>query len=147
MRLSRRCKAASLIMAAMLLPACASVEEPETAETGGSVLTTNKQTGLARIILERPAVKRLALEAAPIRDQGRANGSQKVMPYAALLYGPKGETFTYTRADFTTFDHAPLKIARIEGNWVFLKEGPPAGTKVVTQGGPVLWGVETGIDQ
>jgi hypothetical protein len=44
------------------------------------------------------------------------------------------------------FEHARIKVGRSVGDRVFLLNGPDAGTEVVTQGGSLLWGVETQID-
>jgi hypothetical protein len=146
MRKSQRLIAGPLAGFVLLLSACATVPEEETAGGGGAEVKT--EGGVVQITLTEDAADRLGMESAPIRNAGKGAGkSNSVMPYAALLYGPTGEPFTYTNADALTFEHAPLEVERIDGNRVFLRDGPPPGTEVVTQGGAELWGAETGIDE
>jgi hypothetical protein len=140
MRHSPRWIAGSLIASVVLLSACATVEEPSASETGGSEI--NK---LGQVVLETEAETNLDIQTAPVRKAAR--GSQLVVPYAAVVYGADGETWTYMSPEPQTFERAPILIDRIDGGKAFLSEGPRPGTQVVTQGAPELLGVEIGIDQ
>jgi hypothetical protein len=70
---------------------------------------------------------------------------RKVVPYAAVMYGPHGETLVYTNPEPLTFIRQPIAIDYIDGDQVVLSEGPSAGTKVVTVGVAELYGAESGV--
>jgi hypothetical protein len=95
--------------------------------------------------MEAAAVERLDIQSTLVRKAAR--GSQLVIPYAAVVYGPSGDTWTYTRPESLIFERADILIDRIDGQRAFLSEGPRPGTQVVTQGAPELLGVEIGIDE
>lgn len=139
MRQSPRRIAGSLIACVALLSACATVEEPSAAETGGYTYDGKK------VVLEAEAEKNLDILTAPVRQAAR--GSQLVIPYAAVVYGADGKTWAYENPESLTFQRAPILIDRIDGGKAFLSDGPRPGTQVVTQGAPELLGAEIGIDQ
>ena len=68
------------------------------------------------------------------------------MPYAALLYDTDGRAWAYTSPEPLIFVRSRLTIERIEAQNVFLLNGPPPGTSVVTVGAAELFGTELGID-
>jgi hypothetical protein len=70
---------------------------------------------------------------------------RKIVPYAAVIYGPRGETWVYTNPEPLTFIRNPIVIDYIEGDQVVLSDGPPPGTKVVTVGAAELYGTESGV--
>lgn len=70
---------------------------------------------------------------------------QKVIPYASVVFGLKGETWVYTSPAELTFIRDAVKIDYIEGDQAVLVEGPAKGTKVVTAGVAELFGIEFGI--
>jgi hypothetical protein len=72
---------------------------------------------------------------------------QKIVPFAALLYGVHGETWVYTNPEPLVFVRAPVTVDYIEDDLAFLSEGPPVGTQVVTVGGSLLYGAETGVSK
>jgi hypothetical protein len=141
MRQSPRWIAGSLIASVMLLSACTTIEEPSAAETGGSEYDPTK----GQVTLEAEAMERLDIQSTPVRKAPR--GSQLIVPYAAVVYGADGETWTYTSPQSLTFERASIVVERIDGGQAFLSDGPRPGTQVVTQGAPELLGVEIGIDQ
>jgi hypothetical protein len=148
MRHSRRLMVGPLVIFVLLLSACSQVAEEDTAGHGGARIEAIEGSDLVRVIMTESAVERLGMETAAVRDAGKSAGaSQTMIPYGALFYGPSGETWTYTTPEPRTFERALIRVDRIEGNKVFLSEGPPSGTQVVTQGAAELFGVETGIDQ
>jgi hypothetical protein len=67
------------------------------------------------------------------------------VPYAAVLYGLRGETWTYARTEPLVFVRQPITVDYIQGDLAVLTDGPAAGTAVVTVGGAELFGIETGI--
>jgi hypothetical protein len=62
-----------------------------------------------------------------------------------VVYGLKGETWAYTSPAPLTFVRQLITIDHIDGDDVFLVDGPAAGTAVVTVGVPELYGTDTGI--
>jgi hypothetical protein len=136
---SPRWIAGSVIASVVLLSACATVEEESTAGTGGATYD-GKQ-----VVMEAEAMERLDIRTTSV--QNAARGSQLVIPYAAVVYGADGETWTYESPRSRTFQRATILIDRIDGGKAFLSDGPRPGTQVVTQGAPELLGVEIGIDQ
>jgi hypothetical protein len=90
------------------------------------------------VILTEKAAQRLDIQTAPI-------GAGNVIPYAAVLYGLNGETWTYTNPEPLVFVRQSIVIDRIEGDSAFLSEGPDTGTAVVIIGAAELYGAEVGV--
>jgi hypothetical protein len=67
---------------------------------------------------------------------------QRIIPYAAVLYDPHGNTWTYTNPEPLVFVRHRIDVEFIEGDRAVLREGPAAGTAVVTAGAAELFGVE-----
>jgi hypothetical protein len=72
---------------------------------------------------------------------------QKVVPYSAVFYDTRGNTWTYTNPEPLVFIRHRVEVESIEGNRAVLSEGPAIGTKVVTAGAPELLGVEQKFGQ
>ena len=70
---------------------------------------------------------------------------RKIIPYAAVLYDAKGQTWVYTNPEQLVFTRQPIHIDTIMGDEAFLVDGPPVGTAVVTVGGAELYGTEFGV--
>ena len=71
-----------------------------------------------------------------------------VVPYSAVIYGLRGETWAYTRnpgPESLTFTRHPITVDKIDGGLAILAEGPPIGTDVVTVGAQMLYGTDTGV--
>jgi hypothetical protein len=72
------------------------------------------------------------------------NGTpKKVIPLSAVIYSADGKAWTYTVLEPLTFVRHPIEIDYATGDRAVLKEGPAAGTPIVTRGAAELWGVET----
>ena len=69
----------------------------------------------------------------------------RVVPYAAVLYDAKGDTWVYTNPNPLTFVRHAIHIDYIEGDLAVLSDGPASGTAVVMVGAAELFGTETGI--
>lgn len=65
-----------------------------------------------------------------------------VAPYSALIYDKHGGTWVYVAEAPDTFLRHKVEVEFIDGDGVYLLEGPPAGTKVVTVGAAELLGTE-----
>jgi hypothetical protein len=71
-----------------------------------------------------------------------ASGPQKVVPYSAVYYDPKGVAWVYVTSHDLTYERQQIEIDRIVGDLAVLKEGPAVGTKIVTVGAAMLFGTE-----
>jgi len=103
-----------------------------------------KGTDLTRILLSRQATRVLGIRTAAVR---RIAASRLTVPYAAVLYGPEGETFTYTNPAPGVYVQRPIAVDRVQGAFAVLKQGPPAGTAVVTVGASELLGARDGVEE
>lgn len=143
MRCDRRWTTGLLIVSGVLLSACAAVEEEEPVEQA-AVVEPIEGTELARLILTPEAVERLDIKASAVRE---TDGSETMIPYAAVFYTAAGDTWTYTNPEPLTYIRAPIVIDHIDRDQVFLSDGPPSGTAVVTQGAAELYGTESGVEE
>jgi hypothetical protein len=72
---------------------------------------------------------------------------QKVVPYSAVFYDTRGNTWTYTNPEPLVFVRHRIEVESVSDNRAVLREGPPIGTKIVTAGAPELMGVEQKFGQ
>jgi len=70
---------------------------------------------------------------------------RKIIPYAAVLYDAKGNTWVYTNPEPLVFIRHPIQIDTIVAGQAILVDGPRAGTGIVTVGGAELYGTEFGV--
>lgn len=98
---------------------------------------------LSQVTLTREAAGRLGLQTAPVRRQAKR---ATVVPFGALLYDADGHAWVYTVRSELTYLRAPVVVDRVEGDNVYLTDGPAAGTAVVTVGVPELYGAEYGVE-
>ena len=75
-------------------------------------------------------------------DQVRTQGGKSVVPYSALIYDPKGQTWVYTNPQPRTFVRHKVDIDRIEGNTIVLNDGPPPGTTIASVAVAEIYGAE-----
>jgi hypothetical protein len=106
-------------------------------------------SGLSRVTLSLKAAERLAIKTDAVRDtqvtrSGRVT-QRSVLPHAAMLYDPQGNTWAYTNPEPLVFIRHRLAVDYIDGEHVVLSDGPPTGTKVVTVGAAELFGIESGL--
>jgi hypothetical protein len=135
-----------LALAAVVLTSACGTAAPTTASATTKPVKVEKVDGspISRIILTDQAAKRLDLRTEEIRDiqQGDA---KRAMPYAAIVYDLKGGAWAYTATEPLTFVRQAVSVDKIQGNVAYLKDGPPAGTQVVTVGVAELYGAEFGV--
>lgn len=104
-----------------------------------------------RITLTDRAAERLGVETAVVEvtpSDGLAP-ARTAIPYAAVIYDPAGQTWTYTSPEPNTFERHAIFVEDIRGaigdpaeQVAILALGPPAGTTVVTAGAAELFGTE-----
>jgi hypothetical protein len=136
---------ALLVIASLQLAACGQTPSATATKIQPATIEKVGETGLNRVVLTEKAAQRIAIQTAPVREQ-QVNGAQrKVIPYAAVIYGLKGETWMYTNPQPLTFVRQVITVDYIDGDDVILVDGPPAGTPVVTVGVPELYGADTGV--
>ena len=126
-----------LIVAGMSLSACETAAEPDTGEEAATVEPI-KGTDVNRVTLTKEAAETLGIETASIQRVGR----REVVPDAAVIYDPAGNTFTYSSPKPLTYVRHDITVDHINGTKAILKKGPPAGTAVVTVGSAELSGLE-----
>jgi hypothetical protein len=144
MRQGHRWVAGLLIVASLMLSACGHVPEEGEGLSEAATVEPIEGTDVMRVILTARAAERLDIRTDAVRD---AAGSETVIPYAAVFYTANGDTWTYTNREPLRFVREPIVIDHIEGDLVFLSDGPPAGTAIVTQGAAELFGTETGVEE
>jgi hypothetical protein len=95
-----------------------------------------------RLTLTQSAADRLGLETEVVRR----NAGRKVVPYSALLYDERGQTWVYTSPSELTFVRAPVVVEEIRGDVAVLDSGPAVGVRVATVGVAELFGTEFEVD-
>jgi hypothetical protein len=100
------------------------------------------QKGIMRVTLEPRAAERIGLQTAEVREERVGDAMRKIVPYGAIMYDTKGETWTFTNPQPLVFIRHKIVVESVEGDRVILTEGPPPGTAVVTVGAPELMGAE-----
>jgi RND family efflux transporter MFP subunit len=75
----------------------------------------------------------------------RTREESLVVPRAAVLYDASGGTWVYEARDGGTFVRHRVALADLVGDTAVLRQGPPAGTRVVTLGAAELFGTEFGV--
>jgi len=128
-----------LVAVVCLSPACKSSAAEE--EAGGSELATVEPvegSDVSTVTLTEEAADRIDVQTSTVES---SNG-ELTIPYAAVLYDPAGDTWTFTSPEALTFVRAPIDVDKIVGDRALLSDGPPAGTDVVVVGAAELLGTE-----
>jgi hypothetical protein len=132
---------AAMLVLALSLAACK--DRPAEEESGGSDLATVEPvegTDVSQVTLTEEAAERIDVQTSSVeRGTGQAALS---IPYAAVLYDPAGDTWTYTSPQDLVFVRAPIDVLRIKGDRALLSDGPAVGTQVVTVGAAEILGTE-----
>lgn len=135
-----------VLVLGLLLSACTKTQSV----SGGSAAKTEApatkeaigETGINKVTLTEQALARLALETTEV--QNAANDLLEI-PYGAIIYDLNGNTWTYTSPEANVFVRHPITVDRIEGNSVYLSDGPELGTLVVSMGAAELYAADVGI--
>lgn len=150
-RSNRRCTLALLAVAASLAatPALAAGGKSLGKPSGVVPATVEEIPGskLKRVTLTQRAAERIDLKTSKVREAtvGEAapgEAPRRVVPYSSLIYDPQGGTWVYTQTAPLSFVRAAVEVDYIEGNDVFLKDGPPVGAEVASVGVAEIYGTE-----
>ncbi len=90
------------------------------------------------LALTPDAVRRLGLETETISDPS-------LIPFSAVIYNKKGESWVYTETVDNTFIRVPVTIDHVDGPTATVSAGPPAGTSVAVLSAIELYGAESGV--
>lgn len=136
-----------LIAAGMTVSACTETGKPdahETKEMEPAHVEPVRGTDLHRVTLTEKAIERIDLGTQKVREQkvSRSDSPRRVIPYSALIYDPKGETWVYVSPEPRTFIRHKVDIDYIEGDIAVLNEGPAVDTVVASVGVAELYGTE-----
>ena len=99
-------------------------------------------TPFHRVTLTSRASERLDITLAQVEDAVMGGVKRKVVPYGAVLYDAKGDTWVYTSPEALVFVRQQIEVDYVSGDRAVLSSGPAAGTKVVTVGAAELFGAE-----
>jgi hypothetical protein len=137
-----------LILAALLLSSCGKAK-PQSSVPGQKPSTVEKIDGsdFSRVTLTQKAAERLDIQTAPVRLEQIDGSEYKTIPYAAVLYGPKSETWSYTNPEPLVYIRQSITIDHIAGDLAILSAGPEVGMKVVVVGASMLYGAEVGVSK
>ena len=127
-----------VLILASLLSAC-TPKASSTTKVSPVTLEPIEGTDFQRVILTEKAAQRLDIKTTEV--------SGISIPYAAVIYDTKGNTWIYTNPEPLTFVRAPIAIDHIEGEQAVLSEALDSGTTVVTLGVSELYGAETGVSK
>src|SRR5262245_1723973 len=124
------------IGATLVLSSCKSnkvteVHHPAKLEESGT-------EGIMKVILEEKAATRIGLQTTQVVQEG----ARLVVPYGAVLYDTKGDTWAFTNPSPLTYVRAKVVVEAIDGDRAILSLGPAAGTTIVTVGAAELMGAE-----
>jgi hypothetical protein len=99
---------------------------------------------LSRVTLTEMAMKRTDVLTDQVREEkvSRYPSPKKVVPYSSLWYDTQGQTWVYVSPQPRTFIRHKVDIDYIEGDIAVLKDGPPNGTVVASQGVAEIYGSE-----
>jgi hypothetical protein len=142
--------AGALLVSGLYVTACSGDSGPAATEDAppASLEDVPGQPDIKLITLTDEAMERIGLETAEVKVQTGADGAtQRVVPFASLIYDPEGATFVYVNDEHAQFMRAPVTVVRINGDDVLVSDGPSAGDTVVTVGAAQLYGVESDFEE
>jgi hypothetical protein len=128
--------------AACLAVSCVSAQAAPAGHNAPARVEATPDAKIKKVTLTPKAAERLGIQI----DEVRVDPSgRRIVPYASILYDLTGKTWVYVSADPLSFVRAAVMIENIKGENVYLKDGPPAGTKVLSAGVQQIYGAEVGV--
>ena len=132
--------------AALQLSASAAMSAPGSGEAAKkdrlSQVEVIDGSEVKRVTLTEKAAQRLDIRTGEVGNEGTG---RLTTPYSSVVYDTAGGTWVYTVPKPLTYVRHSVVVEAIKGEKAYLKQGPPAGTKVVTVGVAELYGTEKGI--
>ena len=147
MQNSNRLAVLALFTVCLMILAC-SQTLADTIEIEPATLERIEGTELSQVVLTAKAAERLDIQTAEVQaDPSNADAAspRTIVPYSSIMYDEHGNNFTYIAVEPLVFRRADIVVEYIEGQLVYLLDGPAVGTAVVTVGAAELYGVETGV--
>jgi hypothetical protein len=135
--------AAVLAAAAVAVSGCKEIESESATGYEPAHLEEIEGKGdeIKRVVFTAEGAERTGLQTAKVRSEG----GRLVLPYESLIYDAEGATWVYTNTGKLTYLREQVKVDHIAGDRVVLKDGPAAGTAVVTVGTTEVYGTELEI--
>jgi hypothetical protein len=100
-------------------------------------------SALHKVVLTDAAADALGLRVEPVR----VVAGSLVVPTTAVIYDPRGVSWTYLATSPRTFVRHAIRIDHVTGTDAYLRSGPALGSAVVTVGAPELLGSEYGVGE
>jgi hypothetical protein len=100
---------------------------------------------VSRLTLTAKAAERFGIHTKPVLAGKIGRATRRVVPYSAVLYDPKGDTWVYINPEPLTYVRERVTVDYIQGGQAVLTDGPPEGTPVVAVGAAELYGTEFGV--
>jgi len=125
----------------LLLVGCKEVEEVAAPVHEPAIVEDVAGADTKQVTFDEAGAEQVSLRTATVRKTGRGT----VVPYAALIYDSQGLAWVYTNPEPLTFQRAQVVVDRVVDNQVWIKDGPPPGTRVVTVGAAEVYGAELDI--
>jgi hypothetical protein len=126
-----------VFVAGLTVSACSEVDS-NLRETYPYTVEPIKGTDVQRVRMKDETAALLPVETATVRREGK----RTVVPHAALIYNPDGDSFVYTKPKAETYVRALVKVVRVDGDDAMLSDGPRAATTIVTTGAAELLATE-----
>jgi len=100
-----------------------------------------------RVTMTERALERIALKTDKVREErvSRSTSPRMVVPHSSVIYDPKGQSWVYTSPQPRTFVRQKVDVEYVEGDRAVLREGPPAGTIVVSTAAAEVYGADFGV--
>lgn len=132
--------AVAAAITAAALSACQEVEAQERVFKSESKLTAAEGDDEHKMVtLTQKGIDQIGLQTAVV---GGAP-DEMVIPYSALLYAADGEhAYVYANPEGRSYEREDVTIIRVDGDRVLISDGPPVGSRVVTQGVAQVHGAE-----
>lgn len=138
-----------VMITGLLLTACGQAATDASSNTEVKPAQVEHLEGVnpSRIVLTEEAAQRIDIQTAQAREVQVDGARRTVIPYAALLYDPEGNTWVYTSSESLAFVRQPISVDRVDGDMVVLSDGLTAGIAVVTVGATELYGAESEFEE
>ena len=119
---------------------------PESAADAGMVEAV-PGSDIPRVRLSADAAEKIGLRTTEVTAAAAAGSARLSIPYAAVFYDAEGETWAYVAKEPLVFQRQAVAVVSIGASGAVLSAGPPAGSRVVTAGDALLYGIEVGVEE